>query len=82
MSPYAGIIVGQQLQAHADLIAAHLVGLAHGLMGLGERSGQVFHMVTDFVGNHVGIGEGVTLNAKLALHLGKERQVDIQLLVA
>ena len=39
-------------------------------------------MVADLMGDDVGIGEGVTLDTKLALHLGEERQVDVKLLVA
>ena len=82
VSPYAGIVVGQQLQAYTYLIAAHLVGLTHGRVGLVQRSRQVLHVVANLVGNHVGVGKGVALNAQLTLHLGEERQVDIQLLVA
>ena len=80
--PYAGIVVGQQLQADADLIATHLVGLTHGLMGLVERSQEVLHVVAYLVGNDVGVGKIATLDTQLALHLGEERQVNIQLLVA
>ena len=39
-------------------------------------------MVTNLVGNHIGIGEGITLDTKLALHLREERQVDVEFLVA
>ena len=82
VGPHASIVVGQQFQAHADLIGSHLISLVHGLMGLTQRACEVLHMVSDLVGYHIGIGEGVSLDTELALHLGEEREVDIELLVA
>ena len=82
VSPNTCIVVGQQLQADADLVGTHLVGRAHGLVSLREGTCEILHMVADLMGDDVGIGEGVTLDTKLALHLGEERQVDVKLLVA
>ena len=83
MSPNAGIVVGQQLQTHADLILQPVAaGIAHVLMSLGERACEELHMVANLVRNDVGIAKGVALDTELAFHLGEERQVDIQVLVA
>ena len=82
VSPHTGIVVGQQLQAHTDLVGSHLVGTVHSLMGLGEGTCEILHVVADLVGNDVSISEGVTLDTQLALHLREERQVDVEFLVA
>ena len=81
VGPDTGVVVGKEFQTHADLIGSHLVGLVHLLMGLAENAERVLHMVADLVGNDIGIGEGITLDTQLALHLREEGQVDIQFLV-
>ena len=81
VAPYAGIVIGQQLQTYADLVGLHLVHLAHLLVCLVECAQEVLHVVTHLVGDDVGIGE-VTVGSQLRLHLGEEREVDVQLLVA
>ena len=45
-----------------------------------QRTRQVFHMVTHFMGYHVGIGK-VAVSTQLLLHRSEEREVDIQFLV-
>ena len=82
VGPHTGIVVGQQLQAHADLVGLRLARLAHGLVGFRQRTSEVLHMVTNLMGNDVGVCKRVTLNAQLTLHLREERQVDIEFLVA
>ena len=76
MSPYAGIIVGKEFQAHADLVGRNLVGLVHLLMGLAQYAQQVLHVVAHLMGDDVGIGE-VAVGTQLPLHGGEEAQVDV-----
>ena len=51
-------------------------------MRLVQCTRQVLNMVTNLVGYHIRVGKGVTLNTQLTFHLGKKREIDIQLLVA
>ena len=49
-------------------------------MSLIERAQQVLHVVTHLMGNDVSIRK-VTIGPQLTLHLGEEREVDVQFLV-
>ena len=50
-------------------------------MSILQNARQVFHMVSYLMGNDVGVGK-VAVSTQLLLHFRKERQVDVQLLVA
>ena len=51
-------------------------------MGFAEGTCEVLHVVTNLMGDDVGIGKGISLDTQLTLHLREEREVDIELLVA
>ncbi|MNE00383.1 hypothetical protein D3C80_927910 [compost metagenome] len=80
-SPDAGQAVGLQLLAHQQAIVAFhaLATLARGL-DLGRDAEQGLHMVADFVGDHVGLGE-VAGGRETLLHFAEEAHVQVDLLV-
>ena len=47
VGPDTGVVVGEQLEADADLVGIHLVGLVHLGVGLREGSREVFDVVAD-----------------------------------
>ena len=62
--PDTGIVVGQQLQAHADLILQLVAArIAHVLMGLGERASEELHMMTNLMGDDVCVCKGAAVDA-------------------
>ena len=81
MGPDTGIEVCQQLQTYGEFVGLGLTELCHLGMYFLQRTRQVFHMVTHFMGYHVGIGK-VAVSTQLLLHRSEEREVDIEFLVA
>jgi hypothetical protein len=81
MTPDAGEAVGLQLLPHRQRIgcrrvAAALLRGAH----LVRDAEQVLHVVTDFVRDHVSLGE-LARRVKTFPEVAVERQVDIDLLI-
>ena len=80
VGPDSGIIVGLELQTYAVLVRNRLAGLLHDLMGLVEGSEQVLDMVSDLVGDHIGVCK-VAVCSEGLLHRGEEAEVEIDRLV-
>ena len=81
MCPHTGIEVGKQLQANREFVGLFLGQTRHLLVHLLERSSKILHMMAYLVGNNVCIGK-IAVGTQLAFHRRKERQVDIQSLIA
>jgi hypothetical protein len=80
VGPDAGQEVGLQLEPHGKLI---VFGLGHAAPHAADALGNaelVLHVMADFVGDDVGLGE-VARRAKTVLQLAEKAQVEIDLLV-
>ena len=60
VSPHAGIKIGQQLDAHADLVLLLLRDARHAAMSIVKRAKQVLHVMPHFVRDDVCIREVAT----------------------
>ena len=75
MSPHAGVTIGLQLDAHRALVrvAAERRAL--------ERAGEILHVMSDLVRQHVGLRE-IAWRAELLVKIVEEAQIEIDLAIA
>src|SRR6266576_7361565 len=83
--PYPGEAVGLQLHLDLEMVRLRLPHAALQLLRLGQDAEQVLHMMTELVGDYVGLGELARLivcaGAEPAREQVEERCVEIDLLV-
>ena len=79
--PYACETIGHQFHTHREAVSFRLAACALlRLLYARQNAHQVFDVVANFMRDHVGVGEIATA-AEFALHVTKERRVEINLLV-
>src|ERR1700730_1525008 len=85
VGPDPGEAVGLQLDLHLQMIRSDLVQCVLALLHLRQNADEVLHVMTDFVGDHVSLGElaglAVVAAAEPALQIAEERRVEIDPLV-
>ena len=78
--PDSGVVVGLELKPDTDRVRLGLADTVHFLVGLPERAQKILDVMTDLMGDHVGVGQ-VAVRSDLPLHRGEEAEVDIDALV-
>src|SRR6266849_3512857 len=85
LGPDPGETIGLQLDLDLQVIRLDLADGVLTLLHLRQDAEQILHVVTDLVGDHVGLGElarlAVVAAAKSALQVAEERRVEIDPLV-
>src|SRR5947207_10085307 len=80
-SPYAGVTVGLELEAHRHVVAASRVHPLRLRVELLHRAEQVLHVMADLVRDHIPLGE-ITGRTKAIVKLLKKRRIEIKRSIA
>ena len=80
MGPYSGIIVGLEFESHTYFVGFGIAHSRHAAVGVIERAEEILHVVSDFVCDHIGIGE-ISRRTYGLFHIFEKIQVDIHCLV-
>ena len=73
--------ISPQFEADAEMVGFSLANLVHLCVNLVQDAELVLHMMAYLMRNYVCIRK-ISACAQLTLHLGEERQVNVQFLVA
>ncbi len=76
VGPDASIAVGLQLHTHRVGIGLRVAHRLAAAVEFGEDTSEVLHVVADFMGQHVSLGE-VARSAELLAQLVVEREIDV-----
>ena len=81
VSPHAGVAVGLQLHAHRSSAGSGLGAAGARLFHLAKGAGELLHVVSYLVGDHIGLGE-IAWRMEAGLQVAEKREVDVELFIA